>query len=126
MENKKTNKVLDKILIIFIILFSILGITQKVLAGKDDHEAWTEESSEYLTGGDAGVMPPWESNGTGIIYDKGGSTKDGAERSDTGIDEVGITGSNGSLNTGEGGAWSGGALFLTDFIFSAGRNKRTT
>ena len=121
MENKKTHKNLDKILIIFIILFSILGTTYKALAGTNDHELWKKGVDEYLQ-----KIAPWMGGkqNEGIISDVGGKTKDEAERADTGIEEVGVTGSNGDLNTGEGGSWNGDSLFQSDFVFSSERTNR--
>ena len=113
-------KLKEKILIISIIIFSILGITQKTLAGQSDHEYYHtgDGKAEYFDGED----PAWVgaaaegthgTSGTGVLTEDAGKTKDGAERADNGEDEVGSEGGGGAA--GESGHWIGGPLIDTNF-----------
>ena len=117
---RKNNKLTNKILILSIIIFSMLGITCRVLAAQS-HFYFDNGLPEY---GDAiGVSPsppPWVdvagstilSAGTsGVITEKGGNSKDAGEPHDTGSTAVGVDGGSGGGNSGASGAWNGSIDF---------------
>ena len=83
MEMKKSIR--DKILILFMIIISIFGITYKVFS------AYYPGQPEYYTD------PPWYGKGEsdGIIHYDGGTSRDADDKYDSGSLAVGVSSSGG-------------------------------
>ena len=102
-------KIKDRILIIFIIIISIFGITYTVY-GKFFENAQSEYYSD----------PPWYglSKEDGIIHHDGGDAKDADKQHDSGSLAVGVSSSGGGGNAGGGGTWNGSSADFKDVISS--------
>ena len=108
-------RILNKIIITFIIIISVLGITSRIFAGLDDHEHFKtgENTEEYI-----GTTPEWSGLGEndGIITREGGITKNAVNVVyDDGETEVG---SGGGGDLGYGGTWNGSKKFNDKYIVS--------
>ena len=124
MENKRKLTKKEKLLIIFIILFSIISITYKAY-GNSTILAWgryaeeangnhTEDWPHYLHGAPFNTIftnePDYYQGGPeGVVYNQGGRTNNSGHQ-DNGEEHV-IDGAGSDGNTGYGGSWNGSANF---------------